>query len=105
MNRYINENLKPGEQTSSSHSHKINQISLNQWIQTEPNTNAMQLIRHILTNDTRRNNKKVFFKSFSFLMKHLRLNFLIVYDLVKSVGIKNYFDLKHKINFHWKLVC
>jgi hypothetical protein len=57
MNRYINENIKPGEQTSSASSspaNKTNQISLNQWIQTEPNTNAMQLIRHILTNDTRK---------------------------------------------------
>ncbi|CAF1223886.1 unnamed protein product [Rotaria sordida] len=83
MNRFINENIKPGEhinvssepQTSASSTPSImnkqkktkstsiqskpttnkfnnNKINLNEWIKTQPNTNAIQLIRHILTNDT-----------------------------------------------------
>jgi arginine-tRNA-protein transferase len=52
MNRYINENIKPNDQTTSSPARQINHISLNEWIQIESNTNAMQLIRHVLTKDT-----------------------------------------------------
>lgn len=79
MNHFINENIKPGEQietsstsqtiTTNSVLPKANkrkrvkstniqsnkQINLNQWMTTEPNTNAIQLIRHILTNDIRMN--------------------------------------------------
>ena len=33
------------------------------------------------------------------------MNCLIVYDLVKNVGIENYFDSKHRTNFRLKLVC
>jgi hypothetical protein len=54
MNRYINENIKPNDQTASSPARHINHISLNEWIQIESNTNAMQLIRHVLTKDTRK---------------------------------------------------
>jgi len=51
MNRFINENIKPGEKTLSTPP-KVNKITLNDWIKTGLNTNAIQLIRHILTNDT-----------------------------------------------------
>ncbi len=54
LNRFINENIKPGEK-SSLILPKTNPITLNEWIKTESNTNAMQLIRHLLTNDTRKN--------------------------------------------------
>jgi hypothetical protein len=89
MNRFINENIKPGEQIETSSTPQMTtttptnsilsktnkrkqtkstdiqseitnnksneQINLNQWISTESNTNAIQLIRHILTNETRMN--------------------------------------------------
>jgi hypothetical protein len=83
MNRFINENIKPGEQIETSSTPQITtttptnsilskikstdiqsevtnnksneQITLNQWISTQSNTNAIQLIRHILTNETRMN--------------------------------------------------
>jgi hypothetical protein len=83
MNRFINENIKPGENiptlsttqttTNSAFSKKNKrknvkstdipceptnsksnpQINLNEWLTTQPSTNAIQLIRHMLTNDTR----------------------------------------------------
>lgn len=57
MNRFINENIKPGEHTdkSSKLSKTPTPIMLKDWIKTETNTNAIQLIRHLLTNDTRMN--------------------------------------------------
>ncbi len=56
MNRFINDNIKPGTPIEKSlNLPKTNKtkITLNDWIKTETNTNAVQLIRHILTNDTR----------------------------------------------------
>ncbi len=58
MIRFINENIKPGTPIEKSlNLPKTNKtkITLNDWIKTETNTNAVQLIRHILTNDTRIN--------------------------------------------------
>ncbi|CAF4615337.1 unnamed protein product [Rotaria sp. Silwood1] len=82
MNRFINDNIKPGEsdkissksQTSASSTHPTsnkskktkstsiqsksttnksnNKIKLNEWINTQPKTIAIQLICHMLTNDT-----------------------------------------------------
>jgi hypothetical protein len=52
MNLFINENIKPGDNKNLISSN--NTYDLNQWIQTEPSTRAIQLIRHLLTNDTRR---------------------------------------------------
>lgn len=54
MNRFINENIKPDDKTPVSTSNKINTLTLKQWMQQIPKTNAMQLIEHILTNDTRK---------------------------------------------------
>ena len=56
MNLFINENVKPGTSTNSipSNSNK-NLCDLNNWIKTEPTTRAIQLIRHMLTSDTRIN--------------------------------------------------
>ncbi|CAF3705709.1 unnamed protein product [Adineta steineri] len=82
MNHFINENVKPSEKiakvsavklppTTNFDPSKINQkkqnksisvqsksstfnkqVTLNDWITKESNTNAIQLIRHMLTNDT-----------------------------------------------------
>jgi hypothetical protein len=56
MNLFINENIKPGASNNSipSNSKKV-PCDLNQWLTTEPATRAIQLIRHILTSDTRMN--------------------------------------------------
>jgi hypothetical protein len=68
MNRYINENIKPGEHNqSSSILPKTNKITLNEWIKTQSNTNAIQLIHHILTNDTRMNKEISFYYYYIFL--------------------------------------
>jgi len=92
MNRFINENIKPGEQIEISSTPQITttiptnsilskikstdiqsevtnnksneQITLNQWISTQSNTNAIQLIRHILTNETRMNKSISYFYNF-----------------------------------------
>jgi len=53
MNLFINENIKPGDKINSSSSNNKT-CNLNEWIKTEPSTRAIQLIRHILINDTRR---------------------------------------------------
>ncbi len=53
MNLFINENIKPGAQIHSISSNS-NTCDLQEWIQTEPSTRAIELIRHILLNDTRR---------------------------------------------------
>lgn len=67
MNRFINENIKPSDRTQKTTADsaleqsapKTNQndvqskVSLNDWINQQPNTNALQLIRHVLTNDAR----------------------------------------------------
>ncbi len=71
MNRFINENIKPGEhiQTSSSSTlPKMNPITLNEWIKTQSNTNAIQLIRHILINDTRMKKLIFFYNILYFLI-------------------------------------
>ncbi|CAF1231171.1 unnamed protein product [Adineta ricciae] len=66
MNHFINENIKPSDQTRTttitdssfgqSAPKKQNDVqsklSLNDWINKQSNTNAVQLIRHVLTNDT-----------------------------------------------------
>ncbi len=56
MNLFINENVEPGASINSipSNSNKI-PCDLSQWLTTEPTTRAIQLIRHILTSDTRMN--------------------------------------------------
>jgi len=55
MNLFINENIKPGDNRNRiSSNNNNNTYNLNQWIQTEPSTRAIQLIRHLLINDTRR---------------------------------------------------
>ncbi|CAF2520543.1 unnamed protein product [Rotaria sp. Silwood2] len=82
MNRFVNEDIEPGQHIKISSEHQAsassslsttnkskrtkstsiqsksttnksnNEINLNQWIKTQPNTTAIQLIRHMLTNDT-----------------------------------------------------
>jgi hypothetical protein len=54
MNLFINENIKPDPNSNSIPSKKDKiPISLNEWIKTEPSTRAIELIRHVLTTDTR----------------------------------------------------
>ncbi|UJR28957.1 hypothetical protein I4U23_010174 [Adineta vaga] len=75
MNRFINENIKPGKQIQPSSTNPISTttnsvlvkpnkkktmkstdiqstLTVNNWITKESNTNARQLIRHVLTTDT-----------------------------------------------------
>lgn len=63
MNRFINENIKPDEATAKASTTSTTVVNargpknLNDWLAEQSNTNAKQLIRHILTNDTRRTRK------------------------------------------------
>ena len=89
VNQYINDNIKPGDALSTSEASASrtppitnktkqnrstnvkptlnnNKISLYEWIKMEPNTNARQLIQHILTRDTR-------------MIKFIFLNFSILF--------------------------
>ncbi len=74
MNRFINENIKPGKPIQASSTlpktnktKSITKITLNDWIKTGTNTNAIQLIRHLLTNDTRMNRINTFVLIFIFI--------------------------------------
>jgi hypothetical protein len=54
MNLFINDNLKPGAKLNSNPSKSDkNLLSLDEWLKTEPSTRAVELVRHILTTDTR----------------------------------------------------
>lgn len=53
MNRFINDDIKPDNKTSTAVSNKTNSMTLKQWMQQTPKTNATQLMEHILTKDTR----------------------------------------------------
>jgi len=69
MNLFINENIKPGDNRNRiSSSNNNNTYNLNQWIQTEPSTRAIQLIRHLLINDTRRK-RLIYLYSYLFAIK------------------------------------
>jgi hypothetical protein len=69
MNLFINENIKPGDNRNRiSSNNNNNTYNLNQWIQTEPSTRAIQLIRHLLINDTRRK-RLIYLYSYLFAIK------------------------------------
>ena len=59
MNRFINENRKPGEKNPASLTPTTTSVvtlppmALEEWIKTEPSTNATQLLQHILNSDAR----------------------------------------------------
>lgn len=62
MNVFINEDIKPDKNkrvssklrtsASSSLSTTKKNLNVNEWMKTQPNTNAVQLIRHVLSNNT-----------------------------------------------------
>lgn len=65
MNLFINENIKPDATTTTTNPIPLNNnkkpLELNEWLKTESSTRAIQLIRHILTKDTRMNRLSIFY--------------------------------------------